>query len=251
MNPPSRDASSPPPADRRQASPPDEPLDRAADTRPLPEPELTHFGAGPAWSQLYHSRKEMAAQLGKDVFRLPLRRRVREVLLDHLTDGQRVLEVGAGERKMGGELRARLPHLRYESMDVDRRLPHDYYSLHDAEGPFDAIFALEVIEHLPLSAIATWLIELRDRLRPGGTLVLSTPNTFYPPAYLRDATHCTPLCYDELAGLATASGLRVKNVFRIYHDPVHRRLLRRYLLGWLFRAIGIDFARQIVLVARR
>jgi hypothetical protein len=28
-----------------------------------------------------------------------------------------------------------------------------------------------------------------------------------------------------------------------------RRLLRQYLFGWLFRMIGIDFARQIVLVA--
>ncbi len=209
------------------------------------------FGDAPPWSHLYACRKEMAALLGKDIFQLPLRRRVRDALLENMADGDRVLEVGAGQRKMGGELLARLPHLKYESMDIDRRLPHDYYALHEAAGPFDAVFSLEVIEHLPLSAIRPWLGELRDRLRPGGRLILSTPNTFYPPAYLRDATHRTPLCYDELAGLANACGFDVAAVYRIYHDPLHRRLLRQYVLGWLFRAIGIDFARQIVLVARK
>jgi hypothetical protein len=45
--------------------------------------------------------------------------------------------------------------------------------------------------------------------------------------------------------------LDVLRVVRIYHDPVHRKMLRRYLFGWLFRLIGIDFARQIGLVAER
>ncbi len=208
-------------------------------------------GDCPAWSRLYRYRKQMATQFGKDVFRLPLRRRVRDALLAQITADQRVLEVGAGSRKMGQELLRFLPQLRYESQDVDREQPHDYYCLDDAAGPYDTIFALEVVEHLTLPAIGPWLAVLRDRLRPGGSLILSTPNTFYPPAYLRDATHCTPLCYDELAGLVTASGLRVTAIYRIYHDPVHRRLLRRYLLGWLFRALGIDFAKQIVVVAQR
>ncbi len=43
----------------------------------------------------------------------------------------------------------------------------------------------------------------------------------------------------------------MERIVRIYHDPVHRKLLRRYLFGWLFRMISIDFARQIVLVARK
>jgi hypothetical protein len=86
---------------------------------------------------------------------------------------------------------------------------------------------------------------------PGGRLVLSTPNTYYPPAYLRDVTHRTPLCYDELAGLVGAAGLEVERIARVYHDPVHRAFLRRYLFGWLFEMIGIDFARQIILVARK
>jgi hypothetical protein len=76
-------------------------------------------------------------------------------------------------------------------------------------------------------------------------LVLSTPNVFHPPAYLRDVTHRTPLCYDELAGLVTGAGLEIEHVYRIYNDPLPRMLLRRYAFGWLFRLLGIDFARQI------
>ena len=81
--------------------------------------------------------------------------------------------------------------------------------------------------------------------------MLSTPNTFYPPAYLRDASHRTPLCYDELGGMLEAAGLRVTRIVRIYNDPVWRRFVRRFLFGWLFRLIGIDFARQIVIVAQK
>jgi hypothetical protein len=54
-----------------------------------------------------------------------------------------------------------------------------------------------------------------------------------------------------LAALVEGAGLHVERIARIYHDPLHRKLLRRYLFGWLFRLIGIDFARQIALVARR
>ncbi|HVX62297.1 MAG TPA: hypothetical protein VHC19_16895, partial [Pirellulales bacterium] len=78
-----------------------------------------------------------------------------------------------------------------------------------------------------------------------------TPNTYYPPAYLRDVTHRTPLCYDELAALVASAGGRVVRINRVYHDPIHRKLMRRYLFGWLFRMIGIDFARQIVLIAEK
>jgi hypothetical protein len=81
--------------------------------------------------------------------------------------------------------------------------------------------------------------------------VLSTPNTFFPMAYLRDVTHRTPLCYDELGALVIGAGLRVEQIVRIYHDPIHRKLLRRYAFGWLFRLISVDFARQIVLVGRK
>lgn len=178
-------------------------------------------------------------------------KRVREVVVDHVANGARVLEVGAGARGMELNLFDARREIMYESCDIDRRTRHDYHDLADVVGPYDVILALEVIEHLSLEEINAWLARLKALLVGGGKLILSTPNTYYPPAYLRDATHRTPLCYDELAALVELGGFEVERLVRIYHDPVHRKVLRRYLLGWLFRAIGIDFARQIMLVARK
>lgn len=178
-------------------------------------------------------------------------KRVREVVVEHVHHGARVLEIGAGARDMEANLCDVRREIMYESCDIDPRTRHDYHDLAEVAGPYDVIFALEVIEHLSLDEITVWLARLNALLVAGGQLILSTPNTYYPPAYLRDATHRTPLCYDELAALVELAGFDVERIVRIYHDPVHRKLLRRYLLGWLFRAIGIDFARQIVLVARK
>lgn len=203
-----------------------------------------------SWSEQYNFRRAVAARFGR-VFDLPLARRVRDVLLDSIGDGMHVLEVGAGERRMGALLAQRRRDVVYRSMDIDTQGEHDYRTLGEIDLAFDCVFALEVVEHLRFDEIAAWLLELCRLLKPGGRLLLSTPNTFYPPAYLRDASHRTPLCYDELGGLVEAAGLRVLRIVRIYHDPVWRKLLRRYVFGWLFRLIGIDFARQIVLVAQR
>lgn len=203
-----------------------------------------------SWSDLYRHRRAAAARLGK-IEDLPIVRRVREVLCELVRDGDRVLEVGAGDRQMKTMLEGAGRRVDYRSLDIDPHGQHDHRSFDEIKEPFDGAFAFEVIEHLPVDAIHGWLGQLYSAVRPGGWLMLSTPNIYYPPAYLRDVTHQTPLCYDELAGLAAAAGFDVEHVVRIYHDPVHRKLLRRYLFGWLFRMLGFDFARQIVLVARR
>jgi SAM-dependent methyltransferase len=203
-----------------------------------------------AWSELYRHRKAAEARFGR-IFDLPICKRVSEVLAEHVADGAAVLEVGAGDRRMGEQLRRVRPGVSYQSMDIDPSGGHDYGSLDEIARTFDNVFSFEVVEHLRLEEIGPWLRRLGELLKPGGRLLLSTPNTFYPPAYLRDATHRTPLCYDELASQVELAGLHVERIVRIYHDPLHRKLLRRYAFGWLFRLIGIDFARQIVLVAKR
>jgi SAM-dependent methyltransferase len=206
-----------------------------------------------SWSEQYRRRRQAAERFGR-IFDLAIVRRARDVLLKCVTPGMRVLEVGAGDRRMGRLLAEQRPGTVYQSLDPDPAGEHDYRdwgAISAANGPYDCVFAFEVVEHLPLEEIPEWLGRLAALLRPGGRLVLSTPNTFYPPAWLRDATHRTPLCYDELAGLVSATGLEVTRIVRTHNDPLPRRWLRRYAFGWLFRLIGIDFAPQIVVVAQK
>jgi SAM-dependent methyltransferase len=201
-----------------------------------------------SWSAQYAARREIADRFG-DVFALPLAKRPRSVLLEQLGDDARVLEVGAGDRRLQRVLEARQRNVVYRSLDVDPHGRHDFRDWSEVDEAFDLVFAFEVVEHVDVADLADLLANVKRALKPGGRLVLSTPNIYYPPAYLRDVTHRTPLCFDELGGLVERAGLRVTRLLRTYNDTLLRRLLKRYALGWLFRTLGIDFARQIVLVA--
>ena len=44
------------------------------------------------------------------------------------------------------------------------------------DGTFDLITSFHVIEHLPTETAVAWLLEIRRVLRPGGMLILETPN---------------------------------------------------------------------------
>src|SRR5258708_7930494 len=84
-----------------------------------------------SWSELYAFRRQAAARFGKQVFSLPLVKRVRDVLCDSIGDNAAVLEVGAGDRRWCATLSELRTELRYESMDIDARGRHDYTDLAD------------------------------------------------------------------------------------------------------------------------
>jgi hypothetical protein len=215
----------------------------------LGEPRTSPL-AGLSWSRIYQFRHDAARRLGP-LYSLPIIKRASDILMRNTNAHDRVLEIGAGDRRMCSKLQQAHGQVHYESLDPDPLGDHDYRELAEVVDAYDLVVAFEVIEHLGVDEIIPWLQALRERTRDGGRLVLSTPNTYYPPAYLRDATHRTPLCYDELAGLCMAAGWHVEQVFRVYHEPLARVLVRRYLFGWMFRLLGLDFARQIVLVGRK
>lgn len=49
-----------------------------------------------------------------------------------------------------------------------------------ADGSFSAVLSLEVIEHVPIAERQRYAGEILRVLRPGGVLILSTPNRYFP-----------------------------------------------------------------------
>lgn len=205
---------------------------------------------GASWSEQYRARKQIERRFGR-IHALPVVKRLTSLLLEAAPAQGSLLEVGAGERALQGVLSRARPALTYASVDPDPAGGHDHRRLEEVPGAFEVVVAFEVVEHVERAALDGFLARLAGLLKPGGRLLLSTPNVYYPPDVLRDSTHVTPLCYDELGGYVERAGLRVTRLVRVYNDPFLRKLARRYLFGWLFRLLGLDYARQIALVAER
>ena len=207
------------------------------------------FTVTDSWAGLYEARKAMQRRFG-NIYRLPLRRRVHELIVPHVGPGVRLLDVGASRRDLAARLaRAGAAGVCVETLEPDPGAPADHAGWDAVQGPFEVITMLEVLEHVPFDALAALLARARSHLAPGGALVVSTPNVYHPVEYSRDATHCTPLCWDQLAGVIELAGFRVNDVARCFHDGLLGRIAKRYLFGWLFRLLGVDYARQVVVVA--
>jgi hypothetical protein len=90
-----------------------------------------------------------------------------------------------------------------------------------------------------------------DLLNGGGRLILTTPNIFNPSRFWRDATHRVAYCYDELGGFLLAQGFQIRDMYRTYSDAFHRFLFRVYVMAFLHRYLGVDFAKSILIVAEK
>jgi SAM-dependent methyltransferase len=162
---------------------------------------------------------------------------------DEIPPGSLVLDAGAGE----GRYRERFGRHRYVSADLAvGDVDWDYSGLtticdlhvlpYRRDG-FDAVLATQVLEHL--REPGRFLAEVRQVLRPGGTLWLTAPMTFRehqaPHDYWRFTSH-------GLRHLLETAGLRVVSIepqggyFWLMGDQLqamHRYLFARTrALGW-------------------
>ena len=203
-----------------------------------------------AWSNLFRHRDEIHCRY-PDIWHLRILRKRFPLLLQYIRDGERVLDMGASNRDLEGRLKKYYPNLIYQSMDIDQTQLHDYYRLEDIQGRFHVVLLFEVIEHLTLEEGAHMLGKIYELLEEGGRLILTTPNIFNPGRYWRDATHKQAYCYDELGGILLAQGFEIKAMYRTYSDAFHRYLFRVYVMAFIHRYLGIDFAKSILIVAEK
>lgn len=98
-------------------------------------------------------------------------------------------------------------------------------------GGFDGAVSFEVLEHL--GDQATYLAELSRLLRPGGTLLLSTPNrAALEPFYIRgispiNRTHISELPPGALVGMIRERGFRIEGAWTVHKVDLDGR--RRHL----------------------
>jgi len=201
-----------------------------------------------SWSELYRHR-QVVRQRYPTIWTVPLVKKELDCLLPMVREDARVLEMGAGDRRFGQRLHALRPGIEYRSFDIDRATQQDYHSLDDIDGLFDCIYAFELIEHLTADEGFSLLCVARNLLRPGGRLLLGTPNLYHPHRYWGDITHKTPYKYEELGGLMLLAGFEPPQIFRIYNDAWLRRWFRLHVGILLHRYLDIDFAPTVLLDA--
>jgi SAM-dependent methyltransferase len=211
-------------------------------------------------------------------------RKLEALFLRHVPAGARVLDAGCG-RSLFTEIRPRWPFT-IVAADVEHDLLRERKAefgdvrwvvagalpLPFADGTFDAVFAGELIEHLVDPAQG--LSEFRRVLRPGGRLILTTPNRLRL-ANVADGSerpyspdHLSELSYDELRRLLPQQGFAVEEATGLHLElllnwfssqPKLDRLQRRWNRRWAVPlmkvllaagALAPRYALDLVFVAR-
>jgi SAM-dependent methyltransferase len=200
------------------------------------------------WTELINCRGKIHRRYSK-IWALKLIKRPSWLLKKRLRPGMRILDVGASDKRMKKRVTDVYPDILYKSMDIDRTIPHDYYSLDAIDEQFDLIILFEVIEHLELEQGVELLSRLKELLVDGGQLIISTPNIFHPNRFWTTATHKTAYGYEELGGIALSQGFEVLGIYRTFHASFLKYVFRITLFYPLHRILNVDFAKSIVVLA--
>jgi SAM-dependent methyltransferase len=172
-----------------------------------------------------------------------------EVLIRrHLKDGDHVLDVGAHDRRIERWLKSEHRTAAYRSLDVDRSLPHDYYDFADVDESFDMVTVLDVVEHVAPEVVHRMMEDSFRVLKPGGRIVVTTPNVSHPVRLWRDCTHITAMHHAELCGFLLSAGFTAPELSRVREMNMKDWLL--YALAWpTLKLLEVDFAFGIAMTA--
>jgi hypothetical protein len=177
--------------------------------------------------------------------------------------GLTVGELGYGNGAFAGWVRAAgglwagreaIPELQERAADAGFEViaPDVDFSHVCGRGKLDVVVAFDVIEHLEIGAIRSFLHETREALRPGGLVLLRLPSgdsPFSHAIYRGDLTHRTALGSSAVRQLAEEVGLDVKQirspVLPVTGFGMLRRLRRTFVL--LVQSIVFRFIRTVLM----
>jgi SAM-dependent methyltransferase len=159
--------------------------------------------------------------------------RFQEVIREHVVDGARVLDAGCGSGRIFrydlGPVAAQIvgvditPQLR-ENPNIHRPLLGDVRALPLRDASFDVVLTSHVVEHLPRPEAA--FREMARVLRPGGRLLVLTPNRFhYVPLVAALLPHRLHVKFNR------SRGVEERDIFPTFYRANTAGRLRRLLEG--------------------
>jgi len=171
-----------------------------------------------------------------------------------------LLDIGAGDRNLEQTLRECGFEGLYQSVDVEPHHPHDFQSVDEVRETYHCITMLDIIEHVDLDTTAHLLKQSNALLKPGGHLVISTPNINHVNCLWRtDMTHIQQMPPHQLNGLLQFFGFtgerRFYRVFMQPRWPFFRNILMTYILTpvhiLLMKFLTLDHAQDILVIAKK
>jgi SAM-dependent methyltransferase len=159
-------------------------------------------------------------------------------------------------RKSGGQWvgRETIPELQQRAVQAGFHVIGADSSFSNACGParLDLIVAFDVIEHLELNAIRSFLGDAQEALKPGGLLLVRVPSgdsPFSSLIYHADLTHRTLLGSSAARQLAVEAGLQACQI-RAPVLPVRGlgpvRAMRRFAVR-LMQTMAFGFVRNVLM----
>jgi len=169
-------------------------------------------------------------------------------------EASRILDFGAGEGRLKRKFLSEGFKGSYETLDISSESRHDYAALSEIRGTYDAIFCLEVIEHMTLNEYVELMDAFSHLLKPEGILIVSTPNpSCVFPMWALDAGHIQQFPLPDLAADFVIRGYEI-DTFRVRLGSPPKGIrprVRFFLQKVLCYLLGVDYAHGIIVVGRK
>jgi predicted SAM-dependent methyltransferase len=179
---------------------------------------------------------------------------IEQVMFDRTRHAQRLLDFGAGDNRLKRKFQAGGFQGRYETLDLSTEEKHDYTSLSQVSGQFDAILCLEVVEHISLNDYVDLMDEFDKLILPGGTLIVSTPNPHcVVPMWAGDPGHVQQYPMADLGADFVIRGYQVE-AFRVRYGRWPKGVsprLRFFSMRVLCYLLSVDYANGLVMIGKK